>query len=125
MVHGVGEKLGAAAASHVEAVDKETGLESSLGHAAHIAGFAGAFHAVEEDNFTAGGPAGGLGMNEDLDIRFRAAEPGLNGKALLIKATRPEVGGQGEQARAGEERQQRLQVNIVTGGVGRQEGLGA
>ena len=114
MVEGFSAKvLRAAAASHVVAMDGVAGFESGLCQTAGVAGGAGSFEAMHQNQFSRGWSGRSLGMHQDLDAGFGFVKHGLHGKSRFIQLPLPVVAGDGEEVRIPEEWNERGQETIL------------
>ena len=115
MVEGFAAKVfGAAAASHVVAMDGVARFKSRLCQTAGVAGRTRSFEAMHQNQFS-GWQTGGrsLGMHQDLNAGFGLIKSRLHRKALFIQLPLPVVAGDGEQVRIPEERNERVQNTIL------------
>ena len=104
VIESFAELFGAAAGAHVEAVSDEPGLQRMPGHAAHVAGIAAAFEAVQQHHFADGIAGGALVCTRTCvsgSVRMRRR---FNGIAREIVLPRPEVAEDGQEVRIAEKR---------------------
>jgi predicted ATPase len=113
VVAGDREVFRTAASSHVKAVRGVASLEGGEGHALHVAGGAGAFQAVDQDDFALGFAIRALGVHQDLDFRLSAVKRRFDGPPLVHFRARPKVSGEGRQVGVAEERLEGAQIKIV------------
>lgn len=116
MIAGDGEVLGSAAAAQVEAAGGVAAIESRIRHAAGVAGKAGPFEAMDDEDLAFGLGGGPLRMHQDLDIGLGTMHNRFDRPALLDLGTAPEVAGHGGEVRVAKEWIERVQTTIVRGG---------
>ena len=105
--------LRAAAASHIVAMDSVAGVESGLCQTTRVAGGAGSFQAMHQNQLSRRCFGRSLGMHQNLDAGFCFVEPGFDGEALFIQLPLPVVAGDGEKVRIPEEGDERGQDTIL------------
>ena len=105
--------FGAAAATHIEAIDGASGFERGLGQATRITRGAGAFESMHQNQLRHRLALRHLRMHQHLNARLSVVELGGNGKARFVQIAMPVIARDGEQVRIAKEWDERPQQTIL------------
>ena len=91
--------FGSSATPHVEAMNGVAGFERGVGKAYGVTGFAGAFQAVDEEEFGSRVALGALRVHQNLHSRLRVVQVGFDWEAVPVGGPLPEVRRYGQEVR--------------------------
>jgi len=107
------EMFGTGATSHVETVRRVTVFESSLGEAAGIAGVAGSFQSMHQNDLGQGFAGWALRVHQHLHARFSLVKSRGDWETLLVEFAAPVIAGDGGEVRIPEEGDEGAQATIL------------
>ena len=118
VVHGLAERFGSTATSHVLAMYGVSVLQRELGHAANVAGITGSFQSMHHDDLAACIARGTLLMDQHLSFGIGLVQTFRSRESVLCPTSPGEVRQDGENVRILEDRLEREQI-LFTKEMGR------